>query len=277
MRMKRLSSVLMLVMALALSLSFGTALKADTLEDIKAKGVLVAGVKDAVVPFGFVDEKTKELVGFDVDICKEIATKLGVEIELKPVTSATRIPKLSQGMVDLAACTMTHKLSRDDVIDFSITYFMDGQKLLVKKGSGIKSYHDLAGKKVGSAKGSTSEKNIKEVQPDCTVLSFEGYPQAFLALKQGKVSAVTTDSVILVGLKGSDDNPDNWEIVGDFFAKEPYGIGVRENDSNFRDFVNRCLIEMWNDGTYKKIYDKWLGPDTKYYMPLTWEMETFPE
>ncbi len=275
--MKRLSSVLMLVMALALSLSFGTALKADTLEDIKAKGVLVAGVKDAVVPFGFVDEKTKELVGFDVDICKEIATKLGVEIELKPVTSATRIPKLSQGMVDLAACTMTHKLSRDDVIDFSITYFMDGQKLLVKKGSGIKSYHDLAGKKVGSAKGSTSEKNIKEVQPDCTVLSFEGYPQAFLALKQGKVSAVTTDSVILVGLKGSDDNPDNWEIVGDFFAKEPYGIGVRENDSNFRDFVNRCLIEMWNDGTYKKIYDKWLGPDTKYYMPLTWEMETFPE
>ncbi len=275
--MKRLSSVLMLVMALALSLSFGTALKADTLEDIKAKGVLVAGVKDAVVPFGFVDEKTKELVGFDVDICKEIATKLGVEIELKPVTSATRIPKLSQGMVDLAACTMTHKLSRDDVIDFSITYFMDGQKLLVKKGSGIKSYHDLAGKKVGSAKGSTSEKNIKEVQPDCTVLSFEGYPQAFLALKQGKVSAVTTDSVILVGLKGSDDNPDNWEIVGDFFAKEPYGIGVRENDSNFRDFVNRCLIEMWNDGTYKKIYNKWLGPDTKYYMPLTWEMETFPE
>jgi len=277
MRMKRLSSVLMLVMALALSLSFGTALKADTLEDIKAKGVLVAGVKDAVVPFGFVDEKTKELVGFDVDICKEIAKKLGVRIELKPVTSATRIPKLSQGMVDLAACTMTHKLSRDDVIDFSITYFMDGQKLLVKKGSGIKSYHDLAGKKVGSAKGSTSEKNIKEVQPDCTVLSFEGYPQAFLALKQGKVSAVTTDSVILVGLKGSDDNPDNWEIVGDFFAKEPYGIGVRENDSNFRDFVNRCLIEMWNDGTYKKIYDKWLGPDTKYYMPLTWEMETFPE
>ena len=275
--MKRLSSVLMLVMALALSLSFGTALKADTLEDIKAKGVLVAGVKDAVVPFGFVDEKTKELVGFDVDICKEIAKKLGVRIELKPVTSATRIPKLSQGMVDLAACTMTHKLSRDDVIDFSITYFMDGQKLLVKKGSGIKSYHDLAGKKVGSAKGSTSEKNIKEVQPDCTVLSFEGYPQAFLALKQGKVSAVTTDSVILVGLKGSDDNPDNWEIVGDFFAKEPYGIGVRENDSNFRDFVNRCLIEMWNDGTYKKIYNKWLGPDTKYYMPLTWEMETFPE
>ncbi len=275
--MKRFNFVFVLVMVLTLVLSFGVALSAGTLEDAKAKGVLVAGVKDAVVPFGFVDEKTKELVGFDIDICQEIANKMGVKLELKPVTSATRIPKLSQGMVDLAACTMTHKLSRDEVIDFSLTYFMDGQKLLVKKGSGIETYKDLAGKKVGSAKGSTSEKNIKNVQPDCTVLSFEGYPQAFLALKQGKVSAVTTDSVILVGLKGSDDNPDMWKITGDFFAKEPYGIGVRENDSNFRDFVNASLIEMWEDGTYMKIYNKWLGPDTNYYMPLTWEMETFPK
>ena len=275
--MKRLNSVFVLVMVLTLMLSIGTVLSAGTLEDAQAKGVLVAGVKDAVVPVGFVDEKTNELVGFDVDICREIANKMGVKLELKPVTSATRIPKLSQGMVDLAACTMTHKLARDEVIDFSLTYFMDGQKLLVKKGSGINSYKDLAGKKVGSAKGSTSEKNIKAVQPDCTVLSFEGYPQAFLALKQGKVSAVTTDSVILIGLKGSDDNPDMWEIAGDFFAKEPYGIGVRENDSNFRDFVNASLIEMWEDGTYLKIYNKWLGPDTKYYMPLTWEMETFPK
>jgi len=269
--------VFVLFLASIFTICLAVSVTAGTLEDAKAKGVLVAGVKDAVVPFGYVDEKTKELVGFDVDMCKYIADKLGVKLELKPVTSATRIPKLTQGMVDLAAATMTHKLSRDEVIDFSITYFMDGQKLLVKKGSNVRSYHDLAGKRVGSAKGSTSEKNIKNVQPECTVISFEGYPQAFLALKQGKVAAVTTDSVILIGLKGSDDNPDNWEIVGDFFAREPYGIGVRENDSNFRDFVNRCLIEMWNDGTYKKIYNKWLGPDTRFYMPLTWEMETFPK
>ncbi|MGC9325701.1 MAG: ABC transporter substrate-binding protein [Desulfomonilia bacterium] len=258
-------------------MSFTGAAFADDLEDIKAKGVLVAGVKDAVVPFGYVDEQTKELVGLDVDICREIANKLGVKLELKPVTSATRIPQISEGMVDIAACTMTHKLSRDDVIDFSITYFMDGQKLLVKKGSGIKSYKDLAGTKVGTAKGSTSEKNIAAVQPNCTVLSFEGYPQAFLALKQGKVAAVTTDSVILVGLKGSDENPEKWEIVGDFFSDEPYGIGLRENQSNLRDFINRSLMEMWRDGTYRKLYDKWLGPDTKYYMPLTWTMETWPE
>lgn len=275
--MKKTRIIFILLSAVLFVISTALSVNAGTLENIKSKGVLVAGVKDAVVPFGYVDEKTKELVGFDVDICREIAGKLGVKIELKPVTSATRIPKLSQGMIDLAAATMTHKLSRDEVIDFSITYFMDGQKLLVKKDGGITSYHDLAGKRVASAKGSTSEKNIKAVQPKCTVISFEGYPQAFLALKQGKVAAVTTDSSILIGLKASDDNPNNWEIVGDFFANEPYGIGVRENDSDFRDFVNKALIEMWNDGTYKKLYDKWFGPGTNYYIPLTWQMETFPE
>ncbi len=275
--MKRMFFVLVSLISFIMVSSLGSVAYADELADIKAKGVLVAGVKDAVVPFGYVDEQSKQIVGFDVDICGEIANKMGVKLELKPVTSATRIPQLSEGMVDIAACTMTHKVSREDVIDFSITYFMDGQKLLVKKGGKIKSYKDLAGKKVGTAKGSTSEINMRNIQPKCTVLSFEGYPEAFLALKQGKVAAVTTDSVILIGLKGSDENPEKWEIVGDFFSREPYGIGVRENESNLRDFVNKSLMEMWNDGTYKKIYEKWLGPQSKFYMPLTWEMETIPE
>ena len=177
----------------------------STLEAVKEKGVLVAGVKDSVVPFGYVDEKTGELVGFDVDICRYIADELGVKLELQPVTSYNRIPMLTEGKVDMLAATMTHKIERDEVIDFSITYFMDGQRLLVPADSQIKSYKDLAGKKVGTAKGSTSEKNIAEVKPACDVIAFEGYPEAFLALKQGKVEAVTTDDAILLGIKGDVD------------------------------------------------------------------------
>jgi polar amino acid transport system substrate-binding protein len=247
------------------------------IDQIKQRGKLICGVKDAVVPFGYVDEATNQIVGFDVDMCNYLAKKLGVDIELKPVTSATRIPMLAQGSTDVTAATMTHKLSRDDVIDFSITYFMDGQKILVLKDGDVKSVADLAGKKVGTAKGSTSEKNIKAAQPDCTVLSFEGYPQAFLALKQGKVAAVTTDSTILLGLKNSDDHPEKWAIMGDYISAEPYGLGVPENDSDFRDFVNAALMEMWTSGEYQKIYNKWFGKDSKYYLPLTWEMEIWPK
>jgi polar amino acid transport system substrate-binding protein len=247
------------------------------LDQIQERGVLVCGVKDAVVPFGFVDEDTNQIVGFDVDICRALAEKLDVDLELKAVTSATRIPMLAQGSTDIAAATMTHKISRDDVIDFSITYFMTGQKILVAKDSGIKSVADLAGKKVGTAKGSTSEKNIKVAQPECKVLSFEGYPQAFLALKQGKVSAVTTDATILLGLKNSSENPDKWAIVGEFISDEPYGLGVPEDHSDFRDFVNAALMEMWRTGEYQRIYNKWFGKDTSYYLPLTWKMELWPK
>ncbi len=249
----------------------------STLDAIKEKGVLVAGVKDSVVPFGYVDEKSGELVGFDVDLCRYIADELGVKLKLQPVTSSNRIPMLTEGKVDLLAATMTHKIERDEVIDFSVTYFMDGQRLLVPAGGAIKSYEDLAGKKVGSVKGSTSEKNILMVQPAADVISFEGYPEAFLALKQGKVVAVTTDSVILVGLKGSDPDPTKWEVAGDFFSSEPYAIGVRENDSEWRDFVNFTLMKMYKEGEWEKVYNKWLGPDTNYYLPPTdWKMEIWP-
>ena len=249
---------------------------AGKLDDIKARGTLIAGVKDSQPPFGYVDENTKQLVGFEPELCAALAAKLGVKLELKPVTSATRIPMLEQGGIDLIAATMTHKIEREEKIDFSITYFPAAQKLLVKKDSGIKSVADLAGKKVGSAKGSTSEQNVKKAQPACEVVSFETYPEAFLALKQGKVEAITTDEAILVGLKYADDKPDTWDIVGDFISPEPYGLGLPENDSDFRDFVNLALMNMWETGEYQQIYEKWFGKGKKDYLPLTWKMELWP-
>ncbi|WP_243545768.1 ABC transporter substrate-binding protein [Pseudodesulfovibrio tunisiensis] len=267
--MKRLAVVLTLILAFAFGI---TAAHAGKLEEIKERNKLICGVKDSVNLFGFVDPDSKELVGLDIDVCKYIADKLGVPVEFKVVTSKNRIPMLVQGSVDMLAATMTHKFSRDEKIDFSITYFMDGQKLLVKKGSGIQSAADLANKKVGTVKGSTSEKNIKNAQPKARVISYDEYPQAFMALKQGKVKAVTTDSGILAGLKAGDDNPEMWDIVGPFIASEPYGLGVPQDDSAFRDFVNKCLNQMWLDGTYHKTFRKWMG----YEVPEGWTMELWP-
>ncbi len=249
---------------------------AGKLDEIKQRGALVAGVKDSQPPFGFVDENSKQLVGFEADLCAALAAKLGVKLELKPVTSATRIPMLEQGAIDLIAATMTHKIEREEKIDFSITYFPAAKKLLVKADSGIKSVADLAGKKVGSAKGSTSEQNVKKAQPACDVVSFETYPEAFLAMKQGKGVAVTTDAPILLGIRNSDENPEKYVLVGEDIAAEPYGIGLPENDSDFRDFVNVTLMEMWKSGEYQKLYDKWFGPTTKFPIPLEWTMEIWP-
>jgi polar amino acid transport system substrate-binding protein len=260
-----------LTLALLVSLAVGAAAD-STFDAVKKRGTLIAGVKFDAPPFGFVDENGKN-VGFDIDIARYIAERLNVKLELKQVTSKTRIPMLQDGQVDMAICTMTHQRQRDEAIDFSITYFMDGQKLLVKKGSGVKSVKDLAGKAAATAQGSTSEGNIKRAQPTARVVTFQEYPQAFLALQQGKVQAVTTDSTILLGLKAG--NPE-YEIVGKAFSSEPYAIGMRENDSKWRDAINFALQDMWRDGTYRKVYEKWFGPGSKYELESDWEIELWP-
>lgn len=265
--------VVIFTLLLTLVISMGlTTLAASTLEKVKSNGVLVAGVKFDAPPFGYVDE-SGAVVGFDIDVAHYIANKIGVNIELKQVTSKTRIPMLQEGTVDMLVATMTHNKMREDAIDFSITYFFTGQKLLVKKGSGIQSTADLAGKTVSTIQGSTSEVNIKNAQPNARVLTFQEYPQAFLALKQGKSQAMTTDASILAGFAGQDPN---FEIVGPNIAPEPYGIGVRENDSDFRDAINLALMELWESGEYHKLYTKWFGPDSKYPIPLGGEIEIWP-
>jgi len=239
---------------------------ADTLAAVKKKGILVAGVKDSLPPFGYVDEKTREIVGYDIDFVKAIAEKLGSKVELKAVTSASRMPQLQEGNIDIIAATMTKNTERAKQIDFSHTYFFTGQKFLVKKGT-LKSLKDLEGKKIGTAKGSTSEQNAKKAVPTATILSFDDYPQAFLALQQGKVAAVTTDEAILAGILSKAPNREQFEIPNLQISDEPYGLGMRKGDKAFVDFVNKTILEMEKSGQAKKIFDKWFGPKTAFQLP----------
>jgi polar amino acid transport system substrate-binding protein len=237
---------------------FSAAVQADTLDDVKKKGVLVAGVRDSTQPFGYIDPTTREIVGYDVDFARHIANKLKVKLELKPVTSANRIPMLTEGNIDLVAATMTKTPERAKTINFSHAYFLTGQKFLVKTGS-MKSLKDLETARIGTAKGSTSEKNLAASLPASTILSFDDYPQGVLALQQGKVRAVSTDEAILAGQlaklpKGK------FEIPNIQISEEPYGLGMRKTDKEFVDFVNATLLEMEKSGESKKIFEKWFGP-----------------
>src|SRR5512133_3315984 len=245
--MKKLAAILTLTALVALSAKAFAAAPADTLAEVKKKGVLVAGVKDSLPPFGYIDQKSRTIVGYDIDFINAIAKKLGVKVELKPVTSASRMPQLQEGNIDIIAATMTKNPERAKQIDFSHTYFFTGQKFITKKGS-VKTLHDLEGKKIGTAKGSTSEQNVKQAIPTATVLSFDDYPQAFLALQQGKVAAVTTDESILAGILGKAPNKNKFEIPNLQISTEPYGIGMRKDDKHFVDFVNKTLLDMEKSG-----------------------------
>jgi polar amino acid transport system substrate-binding protein len=249
-----------------------TVFAADILEAVKKKGVLVVGVKDSSPPFGYVDEKTRTIVGYDVDFVTTIAKKLGVKLELKPVTSASRMPQLQEGNIDIIAATMTKTPERAKQIDFSHTYFLTGQKFLVRKGT-VKGLADLNGKKLGTSKGSTSEQNAVKALPSATVLSFDDYPQAFLALQQGKVAAVTTDESILAGMLAKAPNKDEFEIPDIKISDEPYGLGVKKGETKFLAVINSTLLEMEKSGEAKKLFDKWFGPGSPTPMARTFRIE----
>jgi len=122
------------------------------------------------------------------------------------------------------------------------------------------------------AKGSTSEQNVKKAVPSATVLSFDDYPQAFLALQQGKVYAVTTDEAILAGILAKAPNKEQFEIPNVQISDEPYGLGMRKGDKNFVDFVNKTLLEMEKSGEAKKIFDKWFGANTQFHLPRNFKI-----
>jgi len=232
----------------------------STMGKIVAKGKLTVGVKFDQPGFGLKDPVTGKVDGFDVQVAKEIGKALGLkedQIEFVEAVSANRIPFLQEDKVDLVIATMTINADRKTQIDFSRPYYLAGQSILVKKdNTTIKTVDDLNGKNVCSVQGSTSEKNVKAKAPQANLLSLTGYAACVDAMKSGRVEAVSTDDIILAGFAASDNT---LKLVGGQFTQEPYGIGVKKGKTDFVQFIDALLAKELSDGTWDKIYDKYLG------------------
>lgn len=241
-----------------LAVTFGVSFADDTLQIIKKRGVLRAGVKDLAPGFALADVKTGEIAGYDVDIVKALARKLDARLEIVPLKDEERIPFLTEGKVDIVAATMTKTKERERFVDFSHTYFFTEQKFLVRKGT-VQRLTDLEGKKIGTVAKTTSETNIRKVLPSADIVIFEDYVPAFLALQKGDIFAVTTDEAILAGILAKADSG-VFEIPPLAISKEPYGLGIRKDQKPFLRFINKSLLEMEKSGEAQKIYNKWFGP-----------------
>ncbi|WP_059050592.1 glutamate ABC transporter substrate-binding protein [Paenibacillus senegalimassiliensis] len=227
---------------------------------IKERGKLVVGVKYDTKLFGLKDPASGNVEGFDIDISKAIAKHILDDenaIELKEVTSKTRIPMLNNGEIDMVVATMTITEERKQEVDFSDVYFQAGQSLLVKKGSPIQGIEDVtADTTVLGTKGSTSVKNIRDQVSGVKVLEFDNYQDAFNALKAGQGAALTTDDSILYGMAAQDPN---YEVVGKPFTDEPYGIAVQKGNTDVVEAINETLKALHDSGEYDAIYEKWIG------------------
>jgi glutamate transport system substrate-binding protein len=231
----------------------------STLGKIQAKGEITIGVKFDVPPFGVKNPQTGDVEGFDVEMGKAIAARLGVKPKFIEAISDNRIPFLEDGTADVILSTMTINEERVGQIEFSDPYFIARGRVLVPGDSEITGVADLAGKNVCTALGSTYEANLKKQAPDAKLKLVDSYSECLESLQNGSVDAISTDDVILTGMIIQDDS---LKLVGDELSQEPYGAGIKKGNTELQEFVNGVFSEYKDDGRYAETYEKWVGQYT---------------
>jgi glutamate transport system substrate-binding protein len=236
----------------------------STMAELNEAGAITIGTKFDQPGFGLANPSGQP-EGFDVEIGKIVAAKLGIPedgIEFVETVSANREAFIENGTVDIVVATYTINDARKQRIDFAGPYYVAGQDIMVASGNpeGITGPDDLAGKNVCSVEGSTPAQNIRDNYPQAQLTLFDVYSKCADALANGQVDAVTTDNVILTGLVANGDGA--FELVGNPFTEEPYGIGLTKGDTDFRNFINDTLEDSFEDGSWADAWDATAGQIT---------------
>lgn len=240
-----------------------------TLKKVKESGTIVIGHNEDSPPFAYFGPDGKP-IGYSIDLCNLIADAVKAELKMDKLTvkyqavnGQTRTPLLVNGTVDMVCATTTNTLARGRQLDFLNTMFITGNRILTKKGRGIKEIEDLKGKTVSANQGTTNEIVLKELNEKLNlgikILPTKDQPQAWIALETDRTDAHMTDEVVEFGLIAKAKNPEQYEVVGRLLSFDPYGIVVRRDDSAFRLVGNTVLAELFRSGDIWKIYDKWMS------------------
>jgi glutamate transport system substrate-binding protein len=232
----------------------------STMEAIQKRGKLIVGTKMDQPLFGWRGLSGKP-EGFDVEVARKVSLAIfgnPTSVQWVETVSKNREPFIEQGKVDIVTATYTINDARKKEVDFAGPYYIAGQDIMVRSvNDSIRRVQDLSGKKVCTARGSTSEKNLARFAPQAIPVLFDGYAQCAEALGDGRVEAVTTDNSVLLGFVQKSRGA--YKLVGRPFSEEPYGIGLRKGDSQFRAFLNDVLVQMYKDGSWKTAYDATIG------------------
>ena len=226
-----------------------------------AGGTLIVGFDQDFPPMGFVGDNG-EYTGFDLDLAKEVASRLGLEYKAQPIAWDSKDMELESGNIDCIwnGFTIT---GREDDYTWTTPYMANKQVFVVANDSDIKSQADLAGKVVEVQADSSAEAALKENQDLANtfgqLLTTPDYNTAFMDLEQGAVDAVAMD-VIVAGYQIKQRNAD-FKILDDSLSEEEYGVGFKKGNTELRDKVQGALEEMAADGTLAKIADEWFGED----------------
>lgn len=257
----------------AISIAVVAPAAADRLDDVKARGKIIVGVSDTTPPFSFKRPGESSTVGYDIDMVRAVAKRLGVAVETVAVSSAERIPMLQQDKLDVVATSMTRTSARLRDVDFSFIYFVTPHAVIVRKSSNITSVYQLAGRKAASASTSTAGDNLKEVVPGVDIVYVRDYAVAFGLLRDGSVDAFPTDESVLHAIVQQDGHPDDYVFLPDFTKSRNVGFALKKGEPRFKDAVNSALIDIESSGEAAKIFDAWFGPASDQPMVRKFKIE----
>jgi ABC-type amino acid transport substrate-binding protein len=261
-----LAGVLLLCLAGAVHAQTPEGALTGTLQKARTRGEVLIGYRDASIPLSYLSARG-EPIGYSIDICRAIvdamSSEVGRDLLIKwvPVTSETRINAVTSGQVDLECGSTTSNLERKKIVDFSPVIFIAGTKLMVKKGSPVKSFRDLAGRSVVVTSGTTNEKAMRDLaakfKVNMTIVTGSDHADSYTQLVSGKVDAFATDDVLLYGFIAMNNAQDQLAVVGDFLSYDPYGIMFRSNDPQLADLVTATMRALASSRELEQTYTKW--------------------
>ncbi|WP_151638717.1 transporter substrate-binding domain-containing protein [Noviherbaspirillum aerium] len=263
----KVTSLLAALIGAGLVAGAAQAQESATLKKIKDSGTITLGVRDSSIPFSYLDDK-QSYQGYSIDLCMKavsaIQKHLGLtqlNVKMNPVTSATRIPLMANGTIDLECGSTTNNVERQKQVAFAPTTFVSGNRLLAKKTSNISSINDLKGKTLVSTAGTTSMRQVTALNTEknlgMNILSAKDHAEGFLMVETGRAVAFLMDDILLASLAATSKSPGDYAITKDALELEPYGIMMRRDDPGFKKVVDDAITGVFKSGEINRIYAKW--------------------
>lgn len=227
-----------------------------------SKTDFILGLDDSFPPMGFRNDKN-EIVGYDIDLAKEVCSRLGLTFKAQPIDWDAKEQELSTGKIDCIWNGLTITEERKNALTFSDAYLENAQIVVVKKDSGISSLSDMAGKRIGIQAGSSAadalDDSVDFKKSLSDIVEFKENITALNDLEMGGVDGVVMDKVVAEYSIKTTGKP--FVVLSEGLSPEKYGIAFKKGNTELRDKVQNTLNEMAKDGTVAKISEKWFGSD----------------
>jgi glutamate/aspartate transport system substrate-binding protein len=262
-----------IVFALAAGVSIGLSAPAQsqdldgTLKKVKESGAITIGHRDSSIPLSYLDDKLQP-VGFSIELCKHVVeavkAKLGLanlNVKYNPVTSATRIPLVANGTVDIECGSTANMSARQKQVGFSYTFFVPQFKWIARADKGINSADDLRGKTVAVTAGTNTALFVNKMNNDeklgMNIMQGKDHAESFLLVETGRASAWMEDDILIAGFRANAKHPADFKLLDKAYPSDPYALMLRKDDRQFKTLVDATLAELMRSGEFEKLYTRW--------------------